>query len=87
MKLKIKDLQLLMEYLKKEGCELVEIDQEPLDIGYSFTFKDVEHRSCIIKLYSSATNTTPDLTKSMKLYTRFGGGLKGEKKSLWHLPM
>jgi len=72
MKLKLSDLKLLMQYLVKEGAEMVEIEiDRPIENGTVFSFRDIENRECHIKLYDAQFNITPELTKKMKLYTRF----------------
>lgn len=68
MKIKRTDLELLMKYIEKEKPETVDMNVE--NFSTTFGFSDAEHRDCIIRLFESQTNTTPELTKKMKLYTR-----------------
>ena len=68
MKIKTKDLELMMQYIVKEKPESVDINEDTFLI--KFGFSDAENRYCVIKLFESTANTTPELVKSMKLYTR-----------------
>jgi hypothetical protein len=77
MKIKTKDLELLMQYISKERPEHVDIQEDTF--CYKFGFADAEHRSCVIKLFETTANTTPELVKSMKLYTRFKETKKKEE--------
>jgi hypothetical protein len=78
MKIKKKDIDLLMQYLAKEGPELIDIDWiEGFKTGINFNFADAEGRDCTVTLYESLINTTPLLTKKMNLYSR----IKGSKPS------
>lgn len=73
MKLKLSDLKLVMDYVLKENPETLEIEESPktnLGSGINFTFADVEQRQCIITIYQASLNCTPDLQKTMKLYSR-----------------
>lgn len=72
MKLKRKDLELMMQYLDKEKPELVEVvrDDQTFQSSTGFRFTDADNRECTIKLFSAQHNVTPELTKVMKLYTR-----------------
>lgn len=69
MRIKIKDLELMMQYISKEKPETAYIHLDNFFV--TFSFADAENRECVIKLFESTTNATPELTKSMKLYTRF----------------
>lgn len=68
MKIKTKDLELLMKYVEKEKPETVDIHVE--NFSATFGFADAEHRDCVIRLFETSANTTPELVKKMKLYTR-----------------
>lgn len=68
MKLKRSDIELLMQYIEKEKPETVEIAID--NYHTSFEFRDAEARTCIVKLFDTMTSTTPELTKTMKLYSR-----------------
>lgn len=70
MRLKIKDLALLMDYVAKEKPEFIEVEFDELKFAARFSFKDAEARDCAIKLFDAAVGTTPELTKTMKLYMR-----------------
>lgn len=69
MNIKRTDLELLVQYVQKEKPEVIRISEENFRINFSFT--DSENRNCTITLFESTANTTPELTKNMKLYTRF----------------
>lgn len=69
MKIKRTDLELFMKYIEKEKPETVDIHVE--NFSTTFSFADAEHRDCMIRLFESSANTTPELNKKMKLYTRF----------------
>jgi hypothetical protein len=73
MKLKRTDLELLMRYIEKEKPELVDVNMsdEAFRGCVGFSFADAEHRDCTVKIYAAAANVTPELTKTMKLYSRF----------------
>jgi hypothetical protein len=68
MKIKTKDLELLMKYIEKEKPETIDIHVDTFSV--TFGFADAEHRDCVIRLFETSTNTTPELVKKMKLYTR-----------------
>ena len=72
MKLKRKDLELLMQYLDKEKPEFVELVKNDTNFqsATGFAFRDLEGRDCTIKIFDAQHNITPELTKTMKLYTR-----------------
>lgn len=72
MKLKRTDLELLMQYLAKERPEVVEVVVNDIEFkaAIAFAFKDTENRDCIIRLHDASHSTTPDLVKTMKLYSR-----------------
>lgn len=70
MKIKYGDLDLLMQYLHKEAAELVSVEIGNMDSRMSFMFKDLENRDCCVTLFAADHNTTPELTKTMKLYSR-----------------
>lgn len=72
MRIKRKDLELLMTYLEKEKPELVElgVDEEAFRAGITVGFEDSEKRRCVVKLFGADRNITPELTKTMQLYTR-----------------
>lgn len=64
---------MLMDYISKEGAQSVEVitEKERTFAPYiSFEFQDAENRSCLIKLFEASTATTPELVKTMRLYTR-----------------
>lgn len=72
MKLKRTDLELLMQYLQKEKPETVEVlmHEDGFRAAIGFGFDDIEKRSCVIKVFDASHNITPELTKTMKLYSR-----------------
>jgi len=76
MKIKTKDFELMMQYVLKERPEHIDIHQDTF--CYTFGFTDAENRTCTIKLFETSANTTPELVKSMKLYTRFKDTKKKE---------
>lgn len=80
MKLKRADLELLMQYLEKEKPEIVEVVVNDTDFraAVGFSFRDLENRDCMVKLHDAAHNVTPDLTKTMKLYSRVNKGKTDE---------
>ena len=69
MKIKRKDLELLMKYLEAEKPELVDIVETEDLAGFKFTFDDSKRVMCSIKIYNSSINATPDLLRTTKLYT------------------
>jgi hypothetical protein len=69
MKLKRKDLDLLMQYVSKEKPELVDVALSDDGNSYRFSFEDSSRVVCTIRLYNSAIGATPDLLKTTKLYT------------------
>lgn len=62
-------MELMMKYIEKEKPEVVSISVDNFKVNFHFT--DAENRTCIVTLFESTANTTPELTKNMKLYTRF----------------
>lgn len=68
MKIKRKDLDLLMQYVSKEKPELVNVELSDDGNSYKFTFDDSQRVVCTIRLYNSAIGATPDLLKTTKLY-------------------
>ena len=75
MKLKRSDMVQLMAYIDKEKPEVIEVikEDEGFTAGISFLFKDLEGRDCSVRLYQAQLNIAPDLTKTMKLYSRISG--------------
>ena len=72
MKLKRSYLEMMMKYVQKEKPEVVDVvKSEEFTAGVVFNFKDSEGRDCSISLYEAQFNCAPDLTKKMKLYSRF----------------
>jgi hypothetical protein len=82
MKIKRTDLELLMKYLEKEKPETVDVhlNDDNFRGSVGFSFADADSRDCLVKVYSATHNITPDLTKTMKLYTRFPKEGKNEQK-------
>ncbi len=86
MKLKRTDFELLMQYLQKEKPETIEIlnHSDGFQAATGFSFVDLENRQCVVKLFDAAHNVTPELTKTMKLYSRLpkaspsSGGNQGD---------
>lgn len=73
MKLKRSDLELVFNYIQKEHPETLEImpsEDNNLGSAMSFMFEDAEQRLCTITVYQASLNSTPDLTKKMKLNSR-----------------
>lgn len=70
MKLKVSDLLDVLEYATKEQAITINITAPEMDVATYFEFTDLEKRECKIKIYAASANVTPDLTKTMKLYTR-----------------
>ena len=71
MKIKVPHLVELLEYLTKENVMDIEVElRDGVSSGINCTFYDKEKRECQITLFQAGMNTTPDLTKKMKLYTR-----------------
>lgn len=68
MRIKRSDMELMMRYIEKEKPETISI--LPDNFKINFTFTDSENRNCTVTLFESTANTTPELTKNMKLYTR-----------------
>ena len=69
MRIKRSDIELMMRYIEKEKPEIVSIVVDNFKVN--FHFADSENRNCTVTLFESTANTTPELTKNMKLYTRF----------------
>ncbi len=77
MQIKVNDMALLMRYLLKEGAQYVDVNVESTKGGAIFEFTDVERRVCAIRIFRAELNSTPELTKIMRLTTRFEAeGLK-----------
>jgi uncharacterized protein (UPF0179 family) len=73
MKLKRSDLELVMNYIEKEKPDTISISESKssnLGAAIDFDFEDLEHRTCSITVYEASLNSTPDLTKTMKLNSR-----------------
>lgn len=72
MKIKRKDLELLMQYLEREKPEMVdlEFDENSLNSSVKFSFRDLEARECTVRIFNGTLNSSPDLIKTMKLYSR-----------------
>ncbi len=70
MKVKLKDLDLAMEYIKKQALsEYVEFDLNELNgSAMSISFLDKTTKNCKIYLYESSRNITPEVKLISKLY-------------------
>ena len=77
MKVKFKDIISFMEYATKEKPEYLSVNIDNFKFDLSFT--DSENRNCTVTIFESMVNTTPDLTKNMKLYTRLKETIKKEE--------
>lgn len=69
-KVKLKDLELAMEYIKKNVySEYIEFDvNETTDSAMSMSFIDRTKKVCKIFLYESGKNITPEVRVISKLY-------------------
>jgi len=72
MKINVHHLVDLLEYLHKEHVTTLEVSTGTHGMALDFLFFDSENRECVVKLYSAQGNSAPELTKTMKLYTRLG---------------
>jgi hypothetical protein len=70
MKINVNHIVELLEYLHKESVLEVEVSERSMSTGQVFTFFDKENRECEITIFQAALNSAPQLTKTMKLYTR-----------------
>lgn len=70
MKVKIKDLELAMEYIKKHGySEYLEFsDGELGGAALGVSFIDKMQKACKIYLYESSRGITPEVIVTTKLY-------------------
>lgn len=70
LKVKLKDLQLAMEYIQKNGfSEYIEFTDG--DLGgatLSLSFVDKQQKACKIFLYPSDKGITPEVRVTSKLY-------------------
>jgi hypothetical protein len=78
MKVKFKDLVSFMEYATKEKPEYVSVNID--NFKFDLSFMDSENRNCTVTIFESMVNTTPELTKNMKLYTRLKETAKKESE-------
>lgn len=70
IKIKVKDLELAMDYIKKNGfSEYVELDpSETQNTAISISFTNKLQRPCKIFLYVGEKNITPEVRETTKLY-------------------
>lgn len=70
-KVRIKDLQLAMEYIQKNGhSEYVDFDDGFGGVGLSISFIDKAHKACEIYLYDASKGITPEVRVTTKLYKK-----------------
>jgi hypothetical protein len=72
MKLRLKDLQLAMDYMQhNSNVEYVELDtNEYGGAATSLSFVDKNAKTCKIFLYDSAKGVTPELRVTQRLYKK-----------------
>lgn len=70
LKIKLKDLQLAMDYIQKNGfSEYVEFSDNDLNgAAISLSFVDKQQKACRIFLYQSDKAITPEVRVTSKLY-------------------
>jgi hypothetical protein len=70
MKVKVKDLNLAMDYIKTHGySEYVEFEEGELGgAALAISFIDKQQKACKIYLYQSDKGITPEVRVTSKLY-------------------
>lgn len=70
LKVKIKDLQLAMDYIQKNGySEYIEFEEGELGgVALALSFVDKQQKACRIFLYQSDKGITPEVRVTTKLY-------------------
>jgi hypothetical protein len=69
MRIKLKDLELALEYIKTNTIsESVDIDWSPDHIGVNFTFTDKLKNVSAVKTFDANVNSTPEVSSVKKLY-------------------
>lgn len=71
MRIKIKDLELALEHMKKNLCESTEVEFASDEKGIhvmEMCFTDEQKKIAKIVLFDANVNVTPDLVAKTKLY-------------------
>lgn len=70
LKVKIKDLQLAMDYIQKNGySKYIEFEEGDLGgVALALSFVDKTQKACRIFLYQSDKGITPEVRVTTKLY-------------------
>jgi len=69
LRIKLKDLQLAVEYVQKNGLsEYLEFDEEQGGAALTLSFMDKQQKACKVFLYISDKGITPEVRVTTKLY-------------------
>jgi len=69
MRVKLKDLELALEYIKANSIsESVDIDWSPDHTGVNFSFTDKLKNVSAVKAFDANVNATPEVSSVKKLY-------------------
>jgi hypothetical protein len=71
MRIKLKDLELALEYIKTNSVsESVDIDYSPDHTGMMFSFTDKNKNVSNVKAFDANVNATPEVSSTKKLYRK-----------------
>jgi|GEM_PF-5483283 len=69
MKVKLKDLELVLEHIKTNTTsESIDIDWSPDHAGVNFSFTDKLKNVSTVKAFDANVNATPEVSSTRKLY-------------------
>ena len=69
MRIKLKDLELALEYIKTNTVsESVDVDWSPDHVGLNLSFTDKLKNVSVIKTFDANVNATPEISSTRKLY-------------------
>jgi len=69
MRVKLKDLEFALEYIKANSIsESVDIDWSPDHTGVNFSFTDKLKNVSTVKTFDANVNATPEVSSVKKLY-------------------
>lgn len=69
MRIKLKDLELALEYIKANTMsESVDIDWSADHTGLNFSFTDKLKNISVVKTFDANVNATPEISSTRKLY-------------------
>lgn len=69
MRIKLKDLELALEYIKTNSIsESVDVDWSPDHVGLHISFTDKLKNVSTIKTFDANVNATPEVSSVKKLY-------------------